>query len=234
MIIKAWGVVDYTPLMLSQALRGMNVSHSIMSCNGPVCQYREVLGTFDAPECWPVIAESLQDLSKIGQRVDHQRIVAFVFDAKPKLQSTNLTIWSPGLDVQKELGKRLNPKGKKPFDLQMKELSAMDYVGIASKTSVLAELQSTWCRINPYSLRKKVQEAVVCYMCGDLSKAAVHRILRLTHHGNTIAQLLKGPAAPLREAVAATKTESVDVVAARYDIDPFDINFLLSSRQKYK
>lgn len=234
MIVKAWGVLEYTPLMLSQAMQRMNVSHSILSCSGPVCQYREVFGTFDHQECWPVIVHSISDIDRVVDRVNHDRIVVFVFDAKSKIQNSNLPTWSPGLDVQSEISKRLNPKSQKPFVLEMKELSAMEYIGIASKTSILSELQSTWCRVNPYSLRKKVQEAVVRYLCNDLSRAALQRTLRLTHHGTALLQLLKGPALPLKDAVALAKTTGSEEAAKKFDIDPFDINFLLSSWEKYK
>lgn len=235
MIIKAWGVLEHTPLLLSNVLTQLNVSHSVMACVGPKCQYREIYGTADEQPAWPVIMQNINELNRVEENVPYDRIIAFVFDSKAAIMNSNLTVWSPCIDMYTELQTLLLQEDPEPFKLQLQELSAMDYVKIASKPSVLSEIQSAWCRVNPYSLRKRIQEAIVRYLCSDLSKTALLRELQLTPHGAALAKLVTQTeeSKVLKSAVAAARLGTSDEAASKFDIDPFDINFLLSSLKKY-
>jgi len=234
MIIKAWGVLEHTPLVLSNVLSQLNVSHSVMACAGPNCQYRELHGTGGEQPAWPVVMQNINELNRVHDYVERDRIIAFVFDSKAAITNSNLTIWSPCIDMYTELQTLLLQEDKEPFKLELRELSALDYVKIASKPSVLSELQSAWCKVNPYSLRKKVQEVIVLYLCADLSKTTMRRTLEFTIHGKLIEDLLAKDGQTLKSAVSMARLKSVDEAATHYDIDPFDINYLLSSRKKYK
>ena len=221
--------------MLSNVLKELNVSHSVMSCLGPNCQYQEVHGTASEQPAWPVVLQSVNELNRVQDRVPYDRIIAFVYDSRAVIANSNLTIWSPCLDMYTELQTILLQEDPEPFQLKIEEPNAMGYVLIASKPSVLSELQSTWCKINPYSLRKKIQEAVIRYLCSDMSRFAMKRVLSASQHGDTLAvMLMSDQAVALRNAVSAARLASSEEAAKKFNIDPFDINFLLSSWRKCK
>ena len=234
-IIKAWGVLEHTPLMLSFVLKSLNVSHSVMACTGPNCKYREIYGTANEQPAWPVVMQSISELNRVEQHVPYDRIIAFVFDSRAQIMNSNLTVWSPCIDMYNELQTILLQEDPVPFELKLNELSAMDYVKIASKPSVLSEIQTLWCKVNPYSLRKTIQEFVIRYLCSDIGETSMRRELNHSVHGADIYRLVTGGGGQLKQAVAAVRTGAADVdeAAAKFNIDPFDIRFLLNSLKKY-
>lgn len=236
MILKAWGVLEHTPSILSSALCLLRVSHSIIRGVGPNVDIMTVDGLSAVQPAWPVIMHSTSDFNHL-KHLKKSHIIAFVFDSRASVMSSNLTVWSPCLDMVAELPNILVQRDKEPFKLEVREYSAMDYIQIASRPSTLSELHSTWCKINPYQLRKEIEAAIVRYLGCDLSFKVLQKKLQSTLRGDELIRLLKTDGCKqLRYGIAEAlkKNASVERIADQLGLDSFDISFVLTSLEKIK
>lgn len=231
-IVKAWAVTQYTPLQVSQALRRLNVSHSVV---GQAPDRRMNVMRFDGlskeQPSWPVIYHSVADCKRL--MLPEHRQVHFVCDSIAILNMTNLSTWAWSGKPEKDLQKILPKKDPVPFVLQVQEKSYMDFVAAASKPSFLRLLQTAFYKITPYADQKAIRIAALSYLAGGMSKKALERVLSITLKSETVRELLASTTAQnLMSAVQnARQTGDIEAAAEQFDIDAFEVRYIMSNRE---
>ncbi|BAG41607.1 hypothetical protein [Ralstonia phage phiRSL1] len=238
MALAAFGIVDRAPLHVSQALRALNVSHSVVMRHG----YRTAVTHVDMPvaeqPAWPVVVDGLRTFEKyVKARQGH--LIFLVTDARAALSTTNISdvLW--------------NDKMKKPFDAALaaalqqattnisgweykkNDPSIMDYVNSATKPSWLNDLQTQLYRLKNYQQQKRVREVCIGYLAGITPKTTALRFLKANLKLQDILLLMQNPKAEeLKAAVAASRLSSADIVSKATGIESFEIQYVLKSSQQ--
>lgn len=231
-ILKAWAVTHYSPLQLSQALRRLNISHSIVQqAPDRRMNVMRVDGLSAEQPAWPVIYHSVDDCKRL--MVSEQRQVHLVCDSIAILGMTNLSTWAWSGKPEKDLQRILPKRDPVPFVLQVQEKSYMDFVAVASKPSFLRLLQTAFYKITPYADQKAIRIATLSYLGGGLSKKALQRVLSITLKSDRIQELLASETANnlIAAVQIARQTGDIEAAAAQYDIDAFEVRYIMSNRE---
>lgn len=230
-IMKAWAVTHYSPLQVSQALRKLGISHSVV---GQATDLRmnvmRVDGLSVEQPAWPIIYHSVADCKRL--MLPETRQVHLVCDSIAVLQSTNLSGWAWTGNVQKDLRKILTKRDPEPFVLTVQEKSYMDLVAMASKPSFLRLLQTAFYKITPYADQKVIRIASLAYLAGAINKKALQRTLSITLKSERVQELLASePAKKLLDAVAmARESGDIEAAAEAFDIEAFEVRYIMSNR----
>lgn len=238
MIQDAWASVFYSPLQLSQALRSLQVSHSTYAFvqSDQESRYRHRISDFGYEQpAWPIILTSVLDMGKLD-KINRSPLIVFVCDSYATLSHTNITMMpNTGCIVDDVKQCLLNSKPG-PFDFQFKIPKITDFVAIAAKPSFINKLQTATYKINPYALRVDLQKKFVLHIAGRISRKRVRDAAKQSLRSESIIMpLLEDPdCQKLIEVVKAVKN-GADVydVANRYNIESFDVNYILNSESKW-
>lgn len=234
MILGAFGVIDASPIQVSEALRKLNMSHTFVGGFGRTT-HATVDGLCAEQPVWPVIIDRVRNIPKVA--IPYDRVVYFVCDARSQLAMSNLSkqLWPDTrvLDLHLAIGVAMvdatqNPG--EPWELKVNEPTLDEYVRQAAQPSFMNFLQARACKINPYSLRKEMQKMAVAYLAGGISLLALRRAYR----GNSkLADLLtlmeSDDALRLRNAVQAARTVGVEAAAQEFNLEQFELNYVLKS-----
>jgi hypothetical protein len=235
MILGAWGLIDYSPVQMSEVLTSLRLSHSIVG------RLRDQRLTYDGLSAeqpvWPVIADSIDAMVKVKTKRSH--LVYLVCDSRAALAATNIYrgMWPEyRVDDIIESTKRslvmALEKGKK-WDLVRNELTVLDYVNIAAKPSFLNDLQTLFYKINPYSLRKEVQLSCIGYLGGSLSYTAMRQVMNQSLKLAPIMALMTSEKARrLRTAVLSLNQLTVEQSSRTFDFETFEILYIAKSQAK--
>lgn len=247
MILGATGF-DIPPLYMSEALKRLNVSHTITGYQGFRLLRLDVYGSARQQPAWPVIVDGLRALHKIptvlGSQFaqDYPRLIYFVTDARAALASTNIGqhLWE---DHRKEQTLEQAIKAflwdtstnNEEWTFQPSEPSVLDYVKIASKPSFLNDIQTTIYKITPYALRKEVQLMCISYLAGHLGPQPLKHKLKSSFKLSGLLDLMSSPKArELREAVGLLRTKTVDEVVKISGFQSFELLYVTRSFDKEK
>ncbi|QDH83406.1 hypothetical protein [Achromobacter phage Motura] len=233
MILKAWGVLSHSPLVLSNALRSLGVSHSVIDTEQKIPVERRYDGLCAVQPAWPVIVDSITKVSKLSIIPDDPKIL-FVFDSRAALLQTNLKPLVLN-DLMPDVQRALHINGSHEFKLVKREPSLLEFIDMATKPSVLRTLQTAWCKINPYAYRKEVQEAIILYIEGSRSFKATKAVLEKNLRAEAMLPTLKSDeCAALIEAVRLYKAgANLDQICEHFNMESFDITYIVSARKKY-
>lgn len=224
--VPVFGTARYSPFELSVTLKDLRVSHTYKvraSVPNRVCVEKMVNCGYPQPH-WVHVTDSL-DFLKEGA-------VNFISAAFSELALTNIPSLSV-LSLEKAIKDALANDAKQSVLPQVEELSPMDYVNIVAKPSLLNCIQTTVYKINPYALRKEIQEMILNFLNSRVSIAQMKNTLK----GNLkLEQLIPMimEALPLRDAVARLKTESLEAVSLDTGFPTFELLYISKVRKLEK
>lgn len=229
-VIHAYGVLA-SPLQLSAALAGLNVSHYIVDGDLHAGSTFKNLGY--AQPAWPVIVPSIAAFRRYALKQKDQ--IVFVCCSLPELQETNVRVirdWETHL--RRALVYALTKKYPKDWELKIKSQTVEDYVNVATKESFLNHVQAEIYRLTPYDLRKTVQAHIVSYLAGESKWRPLHQKLSSSYKLDRLKTLMSDPqCGVLRAAIAEyRKTTLEEMVAKQFGVEPFDILYVVNSAKK--
>lgn len=239
MIVQAYGVVDASPIQISEILKALNVSHSLIGGFGRVMRL-----TIDglAPEqpMWPVIVDRVKTIPKIDFEKDP--MVLFVCDSRASLalSNANSSLWPENRPVTLSTGVEAALVASlavtSPWSLVTSVPTLEDYVNLAAKPSFLNFVQGAFYKITPYSKRKEVQQMCIAYLAGAITTTAIKQYLKTSLKFATLLSLIDSPKAlNLREAVAVSRSApSLEQVCKDFDVQSFEILYIVRSYEQNK
>jgi hypothetical protein len=239
MILSAFGIVDSSPIQVSEILKSLSMSHSFVGGHGKT-ERLTVDGLCTEQPVWPVIIDRVKAVSKV--HTEYNRLVYFVCDARAPLAICNLSqaLWPEhrnDMDLEFAIRNALERSNELDHDWQLRvsEPTLDEYVNIASKPSFLNGVQGTIYRITPYALRKEVQKLCIAYLAGAVSLTAVKRKLKSSYKLADLLVLMDSDKARnLKDAVAATRYKTVEVVAKEYSVETFEVLYCIRSYEQNK
>lgn len=212
---QVWVTTKYSPARLTDALRQLNVQHSV-----------EVTRTGPRRRASGCVKEGGQDKVHITRRLDDVRpgicnfIVCCHAEAvrirAPKLpeKCSLLDAVRYALECEVEGGYQVDP-----------ETTPLQYVAAVSAPSLISEIQTHLLRVNPYALRKSAEALVIATLSGGVSTVEAKRRFRNNLRTASIADLLD-KAAPLRKAVISSRSMGVEAAAELHQVPTFEINYV--------
>lgn len=231
-IVKAWAVTHYSPLQVSQALRRLNISHSVVGqAPDRRMNVMRIDGLASEQPSWPVIYHSVADCRRL--MLPERRQVHLVCDSIAALSMTNLTTWAWTGKPEKDMQRILPKRDPVPFVLQVQEKTYMDFVAAASKPSFLRLLQTAFYKITPYADQKAIRIASLSFLAGSINKKALQRVLSITLKSEKVQELLASETAvKLMDAVQrARQSGDIEEAAEHFDIEAFEVRYIMSNRE---
>lgn len=236
MILGAFGVVDYPPLQVSEALHELNMSHSIA---GSIRSQRITYdGLSTQQPVWPVIVDSIESMLKV--RTKRDRLVYFICDSRAALATTNIyrNLWPENRAGDLRTGIKnalVTSRNLNQWTLTRDETTITDYVNIATKPSILNDIQSAFYKINPYSLRRETQLLCIGYLSGYASFTEMKRNLTSNFKLERIYKLMVDERAKaLRQATMMLSSMKVEEAAKLTGFDTFELLYISKSSAKYR
>lgn len=204
----------YSPWEISQALASLRVTHTVTSNRRTVRVNRRL--------AQPLAVHVTDDIC--GYR---KGAVNFIVASLAELELTNFT-----------------PLTQKPLEAAIKEallvkttivpevrnLSAIDYVNMVAKPSLLNKIQTEIYKIQPYGLRKQTQALVLDYLNSRISKKGLRNALSNNLKHEALLPLVLS-AESLRNAVARLAKETPEVIAADTGHPTFELLYLSKERK---
>lgn len=238
MILHGYGVIDLSPIQVSEALRQLRVSHTIEGSFIRHMTYT-IDGLCKEQPAWPVVIERLKMVPKI--RTVKERMIYLICDSRAALANTNASqvLWPAqhADDFMGALRAALNTAHirNQEWQLVRSDPSIDDFVNAASKPSFLNHVQTAVYKINPYDLRKEVQTLIILYLSGKLPVTKMRAKLRSSFKLETLLQLMNDAQADkLRQACEVVRKQqlNVDDVAKSTGVASFDLLYILNSARK--
>jgi hypothetical protein len=235
MILAAYGILDYSPIQVSEFLRRLRMSHTL---EGGIRHLTHTLdGLCKEQPLWPIVVDKVKAVTKL--RTQTARTVLLVCDSRAALSTTNLCseLWpeNRGPDMVEALKRSFIAANRNEctWSLTNDEPSTLDYVNSATKPSFVNGCQSALYRITPYALRKEVQQLMISYLAGSASYTAMHKKLASSLKLQDLSALLHLPKAKeLREAVMMLRNYSVEEVAKQTGFETFELLYISKSSAK--
>lgn len=212
---RIWGSVMFAPLAISKTLASLNVSHTIRSGS----RLMRVNKGYEQPLAVHV-TESLTDY--------REGTVNFIVSSAAALASTNYPVLKGDIDkcVKAALLSRtlIVP--------EIRVISYMDYVDQVAKPSFLNKIQTQIYKIQPYKLRKEIQQLVLAYLASKVPKKKIKTVLADNLKLEELLRLIVSEeAGNLRAAVARTNSEGADAVSSDTGFPTFELLYLSKERK---
>lgn len=242
MIIAAFGLFELSPLELSGLLRKWHVSHTVIGTVLGRTRRMEVDGLSKEQPAWPIVLGSVYLTQHVICKHDHQ--IYFVVDSPAALSNTNLNqaLWPQNRGprtIEQAVYDALTAstvhfrKTKEQVTISYDEPTIDTYVSAATNPSCLNLIQTAIYKINPYQLRKEVQALCISYLAGGISKTKLKQRLKSNHKLEPLRLLMdSADTEKLRAAVQECKTGNVETVAQAYNLEPYEIRYVMSSFAK--
>lgn len=214
-----WATPRFSVWELSNALSNLQVSHSFRVTN---LTDPTVVNRGKPQPMWVHVTPNIADVQEGS--------VNFISAAYAVIGMSNIPTFPDPDQYNLELALKVMLESRRPpTKISVNEPRALDYVAMVSKPSLLNEIQTLIYKIQPYSLRKETQAMVLRFFQGKISRNAIVYFLRKSFKtAELISPIERG--STLREAVAASKVESVEAVAKRTGISTFDLIYLGKER----
>lgn len=208
---EAYGTSMFSLAEISDALRYLNVEHVLRlkaSCSaelkvpGKGTSYSRVVLT--------------DDLTRVQANA-----VNFISASIAELSLTNAARLQ-ALQIEDAVAEAL--KRGSVIEFTYKELTAIDYVDMIAKPSKLNAIQTELLRVQPYSLRKEANKAIIEYFRGGSLKA-MQQVMNKSSKLSRLAFHVKSNT-ELRGAVMRLKNESAEHVSADTGIPSFELLYV--------
>ncbi|QRE00292.1 hypothetical protein [Burkholderia phage BCSR5] len=240
-ILAAYGLPFCSPITVSNILRTLRVSHSIVGCAHPALKPTKIHldGLSEQQPAWPIIVDKLSALKMAYSTKSSHRRILLVCDSYAALGDTNVKMILESRDIRKFLEETdLSPE--KEWELRTIKMSMHDYVNIATKPSFLNHVQTAVYKISNYSARKQIRSDIVKALYGVVPLKSVVRSLDHNLKYETLRDLMaSADAVKLRDAClsyrSALKLDSraaPDEVAKEYGFEPFELLYVVKSYEK--
>lgn len=233
MIKAAFGLVDCSPIEVSEILKRFQLSHSVVG--GFI---RTMAVTIDglcvSQPAWPVVIDKLKTIPKI--KTKRSPLIYFVCDARASLGQSNASqmLWperrTKSLEdsIKDALTQAIDEDAH--WSLTINEPSLSDYVLIASKPAFLNLIQGSIYRITPYTKRKEVQKVCIQYLAGMVPMLRVKTLLKSSLKLSDLLSMMDSDKAlNLREAIKATKSKPVEQVCKEFGVEQFEVMYVIKS-----
>jgi len=239
-VLGAFGIIDMSPVELSDVFRSLNISHTCVARAGLRSISYTIDGLCKEQPAWPIIFDSIRSLSKMEHALAEPpaRAIAFITDSRAALTNTNITttLWPENRRGPFPLClatwlKKVNKDNEK-WTLEMRNPSIMDYVNTAVKPSILNDMQSAFYKISNYTARKEIQKLCIGWLSGTTAWSKVDKALKSNIRYEKVYELIKSPlAASLKDAVRDLKTsgDHADIVAKRTGLASFELLYIVRS-----
>lgn len=239
MILSAFGIVDSSPVQVSELLTHLRMSHSYVGGYGRVLR-TTIDGLCAEQPLWPVVIDGVRSIAKVS--VDYSRLVYFVCGGRAPLSICNLSqdLWPEHrneMSLEAAIQNALERSNELDTDwkLLVKEPSLDEYVSHASKPSFLNFVQGSIYKITPYPLRKEVQKLCIAYLAGATNITAVRRKLKTSYKLTDLLALMDSDKAlNLKAAVYATKFKTIEAVALEFGVETFELLYCIKSYEQNK
>jgi hypothetical protein len=239
MILQAYGFVDATPIQLSEALKELHMSHSLIGGFGRIMRL-ELDGLSESQPVWPVIVDRVRTIPKID--FDRDPMVLLVVDGRASLAVSNVSDATlpekrTTRNLRDTLIHALTDSTKHPgWSLTRNEPTLSEFVGLAVKPSLLNLVQGSIYKIHPYALRKEVQRTCIAYLAGAVGIQAMRRYLKSSLKFQPLLELIDSPKGTnLREAIAAFNAgRPMEAVCSEFGVESFEILYLVKSNGQVK
>lgn len=214
MTYRIYGTARHSTWELSNILRSLRVSHTVTTTK------KTVKVNLGHPQPRHVhVTDELEGYRKGA--------VNFIVSSLAQLQTTNYFPLDANNLTQAVKAALLSKETLTP---EVAHLSAMDYVNMVAKPSLLNKIQTEIYRITPYALRKQTQQIVLDYLNSRLSKKGVKNKLSSNLKLEGVLELVLS-ADSLRDAVARLSSETVEQVAADTGHPTFELLYLSKTRK---
>jgi hypothetical protein len=239
MIVRAFGIVDDSPLGISLVLRRLNMSHTVVGTSQMRHFQYDIDGLSREQPVWPVVVDKVRNINRVQQ--DRERLVYFVSDGRAALDFTNLNreLWpeNRSVDLIESIRNSLVATGDilEPWKLTVNEPHISDYVRAAVKPSFLNKIQSIIQKITPYAKSKETRSLCVAYLAGGIGIQVLRRYLKASLKLAPLLEQMDSDAAlNLRNAVLALKTRPLEIVAAEFGVENFEIRYIVKSYMQHR
>ncbi len=237
-VLGGLGIVDRAPSEVSEVLLRLNMSHTMAWRDGFRNCATHVYGTAKEQPIWPVVVDSLKTLTKMTLS---GRYLYLVVDSRAEVSNTNLSNWMwPEKRTHETFTENLtsvliasHKSAGCSWVLKVDEPSLMDYVNTAVKPSQLTEFQTLTCKINPYSLRKEVQDLCIMYMVGSAKDKALKAKLGSNFRLQPLLDLMRHPRTQeLRSATLRTLAgELIGPVCKEMAFETFEVMYFIKAAE---
>lgn len=234
-IVGAYATTAWVPSAVSQALRDLGISHTIVGHNPSSRWYDQlkVRGTMEDPPAWPVVCHSVADIRRY--KPTKPRSILFVTDGNAHLSQTNLQLLDHSLPLIESIKLALLTPWWDSWTLVQQDTPYSEYVKMASRPSFLRDLQTEVYKIQPYADQKNVQAQSISYLAGRISYRELQNRIKPILKATRVLELLKEEAANILIGAVKRADEGQELPQAIADsvgIDVFDINYVRASMQK--
>jgi hypothetical protein len=235
MILSAFGLVDASPIQISETLRGLNLSHTFVGGYGRT-MHTTLDGLCTEQPVWPVVIDRVRNVHKVA--VPYERLVYLVCDARAPLSNCNVSqaLWPEHrtTDMSSSLINALIKSNElttgQNWNLLVNEPTMDDYVSSASQPTFMNFLHGAVCKITPYALRKSVNQKSIAYLASSVSLTALRKEFRTSLKLVDVLALMESAAATnLRAAVQSARSIGVEKAAAEFGCETFEILYILRS-----
>jgi hypothetical protein len=245
MVLDAFGIYDISPVQVSQVLRRLRVSHTVLGGQPKPIQY-DVDGLSHEQPVWPVIVDKVKNIARLQNA--RSPSVLFVCDGLAALNFTNISkdLWAENRtstleeSVRAALIRTILPRGRvldnvPSWKLAVVEPAIADYVRAAVKPSFLNCIQALFHKITPYAKSKETRTLCIAYLAGGIGIAALRRYLKTSLKFADLLVLMDSAAAlNLRAAVAALKSKPIETVAQEFGVETFELLYIVKSYQQHR
>ncbi len=206
-MFSAWAISDH--------LRQLRVSHSIRGLPAP-----RNMG-YPQPK-WVHVTDNIFDLQEGS--------VNFISASFAELSHTNIPRFPEFDQYPIDVALKMMLESTQPeVEVIYNVPTAMEYVAMVSKPSLLNNIQTLIYKIQPYSLRKETQAMILRFFTGQVSKPAMIFFLKKSFKTGDLIPLIEG-SDDLRNAVIRSRSEPAEEVAAETGIAAFDLIYLGKER----
>jgi hypothetical protein len=240
MILSCFGLVDASPVEISEILKTLHMSHTFVG-GGLVGRtlHHTIDGLSYEQPVWPIVIDRIPTIQKV--RTEKDRRVYFVCDSRAALALSNVSqaLWPEHRTIRLDHAVRnaliASNSLTQPWHLSVNEPRLEDYVSQAAKPSFLNEVLSAIYRITPYAKRKEIQGQCIAFLASGLSFTVLRRHLRSSLKFSELQTLMESDKAQvLKGAVARATERNAEDAAKEYGVDTFDIMYVIKSSAQNK
>ena len=219
MIVHVYGVCESSPLIISDTLRALNISHMLAGV------------PFDLGYAQPY---EVVILNKPYIPQAKKKQIIFICAPAAVLKTTNIRLLRCD-DLYTTLKEALVYASKNPFpqgwELVDSPKSILDFVNLATKPSYLNKLQEALYKITPYALRKEIQALIIAYLASKATRKDLFAKLNTSWKLTVLKELLEDPkGVKLKDAVSLYYKLNDEVkVAEQTGFETFEILYIARS-----
>ena len=211
---KVFGTSMYSLVELSVALQALNVSHMTQTGNTRI-EFK---------------TDRVQSARVVLVDTPSKVVPSAVNFMVSSLAQLNLTTCSrlKVLPIVAAIREALT-RDEEPPPFEVITLSAMDYVNLIAKPSKLNLIQTELLKVQPYSLRKEANAAMLKFFRGSMSAKQAHRLMRRSSKLTKLWEIVQSYS-ELKEAVQRMGEETPEQISLSTGIPTFELMYVTKAK----